>query len=142
MNKQPERTARTKRNLADAFWSTAEEKGIRRVTVSDVTKSAGLNRGTFYEYYTDIPSLTEEAEEEILSELRQQMKTALAALGQNDPHLSSAGGEGRSQLPQKTAAGSGVHPVGDRIRNGEASGSGLRDRLYQLRLHRRTAVLA
>ncbi len=85
MNKQPERTARTKRNLADAFWSTAEEKGIRRVTVSDVTKSAGLNRGTFYEYYTDIPSLTEEAEEEILSELRQQMKTALAALGQNDP---------------------------------------------------------
>ena len=54
MRRQPEKTARTKQNMIDVFWKLAEEKGLDKVTASALAKEAGINRATFYAYFTEI----------------------------------------------------------------------------------------
>ncbi len=75
MKKQPEKTAQTKQALMDAFWETAKRRGIQNTTISEVTKRAGFNRGTFYVYFTDIDDLLYQAEEEIMQDIRMQFLT-------------------------------------------------------------------
>lgn len=75
MNKQPQITEQTKRNLCTAFWKLYQEKSIEKITVKEVTALAGYNRATFYLYYQDIYDLLEQIEDEILK----QTKKALAA---------------------------------------------------------------
>ena len=72
MKKQPEVTAYTRQKLIDTFWEIAEEKGIDKVTVSEITKRSHYHRSTFYEYFTDIKSLICEIEEELLQSLPYQ----------------------------------------------------------------------
>ena len=72
MKKQPEQTAQTRRKLMDSFWKLFCDDGIDRVTVGAVTKCAGYNRGTFYEYFTDVYDLLDQLEDELLGELRAQ----------------------------------------------------------------------
>ena len=69
MNKQPEVTALTKQNLIDAFWSLYCEKKIEKITVKEITQKAGYNRGTFYEYFTDIYDVLEQIEESLIPTL-------------------------------------------------------------------------
>lgn len=69
MNKQPEVTAQTKQNLIDAFWSLYCEKRIEKITVKEITQKAGYNRGTFYEYFTDIYDVLEQIEESLIPTL-------------------------------------------------------------------------
>ncbi len=71
MNKQPEVTAQTRRRFLDAFWSLTEEGPVNRITVGEVTKRAGYNRSTFYEYFADMPALLRAAEEEMLDQFQQ-----------------------------------------------------------------------
>ena len=54
MKKQPQQTAQTRKKLMDSFWKLYCDDGIDRVTVGAVAKDAGYNRGTFYEYFTDV----------------------------------------------------------------------------------------
>ena len=69
MNKQPKITAQTKQNLIDAFWSLYCEKRIEQITVKEITQRAGYNRGTFYEYFTDIYDVLEQIEESLIPSL-------------------------------------------------------------------------
>ena len=41
----------TKKTLKDTFLSLLAEKDIINITVSEICKEAGINRGTFYRYY-------------------------------------------------------------------------------------------
>jgi AcrR family transcriptional regulator len=66
MKKQREVTAQTKQNLIDAFWSLYCEKRIEKITVKEITQKAGYNRGTFYEYFTDIYDVLEQIEEALI----------------------------------------------------------------------------
>lgn len=66
MKKQPEVTAQTKQNLVDAFWSLYCEKRIEKITVKEITQKAGYNRGTFYEYFTDVYDVLEQIEEALI----------------------------------------------------------------------------
>lgn len=75
MKKQPEQTEQTKRNITDAFWLLAKDEGISGVSVSSVMKKAGYNRGTFYVYFTDIPDLVEQTEQELLDEFSDRIKS-------------------------------------------------------------------
>lgn len=70
MNKQPEKTAQTRQLLIDTFWEIAIENGIDKVTISLLTKKAGLNRSTFYVYFSDLEDLLQQAEEELLENFR------------------------------------------------------------------------
>ena len=51
MKKQPQVTAITRQNIADAFWELYKTKPMEQITVKDVIAKAGYNRGTFYEYF-------------------------------------------------------------------------------------------
>lgn len=66
MRKQPERTAKTKRALLDAFWTLYEETPIEKITVRQITESAGVYRSTFYEYFSDVYAVREFIEKDIL----------------------------------------------------------------------------
>jgi AcrR family transcriptional regulator len=66
MKKQPEVTAQTKENLTEAFWQIYREKGLEKVTVREITAKAGYNRGTFYEYFTDVYDVLEQIENSLL----------------------------------------------------------------------------
>lgn len=61
------RVTRTKRLLLDALMDLIEERGLEGLTVRDLTEKAGLNRGTFYLHYKDIPDLLEQSKEEMIS---------------------------------------------------------------------------
>ena len=43
--------------ILGAFFKLLKEKKPDRITVSDITKTAGIARSTFYNHYQDIPSL-------------------------------------------------------------------------------------
>jgi AcrR family transcriptional regulator len=66
MKKQSEVTALTRQNLIDAFWSLYCEKRIEKITVKEIAQKAGYNRGTFYEYFTDVYDVLEQIEESLI----------------------------------------------------------------------------
>ncbi|OLT30212.1 TetR family transcriptional regulator [Actinomadura sp. CNU-125] len=54
----PDRRARRSRAaLQAALLSLIGERDLARISVSDVTKRADVNRSTFYEHYADVPDL-------------------------------------------------------------------------------------
>ena len=73
MKKQPEKTAMTRQAIVDAFWETAKLRGLHQVTISEITKRAGLNRGTFYVYFSDVEELLSTAENEIIQDLHENL---------------------------------------------------------------------
>ncbi len=70
MKKQSIVTAKTRQKLIDAFWELLEKKNLNHITIKEITDLAGYNRGTFYQYFTDIYALSEDEEERILSAIR------------------------------------------------------------------------
>jgi len=71
MRKQPQITAQTKQNLIEAFWSLYREQRIEKITVKDITTKAGYNRGTFYEYFTDVYAVLEDIENSLIPKLEE-----------------------------------------------------------------------
>lgn len=65
------RILRTRAALRLALAQEVEEVGdLSRVTVTAVTRRAGLTRRTFYSHFRDIPDLVERIEDEAIHELR------------------------------------------------------------------------
>ena len=79
MKKQPQQTAQTRKKLMDSFWKLYCDDGIDRVTVGAVAKDAGYNRGTFYEYFTDVYDLLDQLEDELLGELERNAAAIVGA---------------------------------------------------------------
>ena len=77
MKKQPEKTAQTKQSMIDAFWVIAKKRGLNNVTISEITKYADLNRGTFYVYFSDMKDLLAQAENEIIEDLHSKVWSVL-----------------------------------------------------------------
>lgn len=80
MKKNPEQTERTRQNIITAFWTLAQKNGLHNVSISDLMKKAGYNRGTFYVYFFDMNDLLEQAEENIIDELKLKMQDVLKDL--------------------------------------------------------------
>lgn len=57
MHKQPDVTAATRKKIMDSFWDIYITTPIDKITISAITKSAGVHRSTFYEYFKDIYDL-------------------------------------------------------------------------------------
>ncbi len=70
------RVLRTKRMIRDALTELMEKKGFERITVSDITEKADINRGTFYLHYRDKYDLLEQSEDELIRDIE---KISLAA---------------------------------------------------------------
>lgn len=69
MKEHSEITAQTKQNLIDSFWELYCIKRIEKITVKEITTKAGYNRGTFYEYFTDVYDILEKIENTLLPDL-------------------------------------------------------------------------
>ena len=77
MKKQPEKTAQTKQSMIDAFWVIAKKRGVINVTISEITKYADLNRGTFYVYFSDMKDLLAQVENKIIEDLHSKVWSVL-----------------------------------------------------------------
>lgn len=60
------RVLRSQRAIREAFWKLMEEGGISNVNVQKIVDLAGMNRSTFYAYYTDKYDLLDKMEAELL----------------------------------------------------------------------------
>jgi len=69
MRKQPQVTVQTKQNLKEAFWALYCEQKIEKIRVKDIANKAGYNRGTFYEYFTDVYAVLEDIENSLIPKL-------------------------------------------------------------------------
>ena len=63
------RPARTKRLLTEALVELAETKSIMKVTVSELSTAADVNRATFYRHYPTMEAFVEELEDDLLDGL-------------------------------------------------------------------------
>lgn len=63
MQKNPELT---RQKLINAFLDLYEEKPIEKISIGELTKRAGIYRGTFYYYYKDIYDLLDAVESDFL----------------------------------------------------------------------------
>ena len=65
-----ERKTETKEYIKIAFTKLLKEKGFNNITVSDITREAGINRGTFYLHYVDKFDLLEKLENDSIEDLK------------------------------------------------------------------------
>ena len=60
------RVKMTKRMMKEALIDLMDQKPLEKITVTEICKSADVNRSTFYAYYEDISALMLEIEDEVL----------------------------------------------------------------------------
>lgn len=65
------RITRSKKALRAALIELMEEKGLDNITVNDLCTAADLNRGTFYNHFSDKEQLVESFEDEIMEGVAQ-----------------------------------------------------------------------
>ena len=71
MNKQPELTERTRRCIIDAYWKLLMDK--EKLSVISVSRAAAVNRSTFYQYFLDMDDLREQAETQMLEDVKEKI---------------------------------------------------------------------
>lgn len=60
----------TKKLLRDSLMTLMEEKPISRISVTELCKGAGVNRGTFYSHYHEPEDVLRNIEEELVNSVR------------------------------------------------------------------------
>ena len=68
------RKTTTKSNLKEALTRLLREKDFEAISVSDITKEAGVNRGTFYLHYVDKFDMMDKLINEILQNILSLLK--------------------------------------------------------------------
>jgi AcrR family transcriptional regulator len=74
-NLQDERYNVNNEAIIDAFFLVLKEKDLNKVTVSDITKKAGIVRSTFYNHYDNIPVLITAIEDKTIQDIFDLMET-------------------------------------------------------------------
>lgn len=70
---QDRRFEKNKALIRRAYLDLAVEKGTEKVTVSDITRRADINRMTFYSHYDTVQDVFSEFVDDMERELRRQM---------------------------------------------------------------------
>ncbi|EWH20998.1 TetR/AcrR family transcriptional regulator [Bacillus haynesii] len=78
--KQDRRVKRTKKMIRDALSELMKNKTFEEISVTDITKKADINRGTFYLHYEDKYDLLEQSEEEIIQEINNIAKRSIHSM--------------------------------------------------------------
>lgn len=68
------RVRRTKRLLLQSLTKLMAEKSINKITVTELTQQADVNRSTFYLYYQDIYDMIDKIETEMIEEFEIALK--------------------------------------------------------------------
>lgn len=69
MNELDERYSTAEDAIYEAFFLLLKEKGMDKITVSDVIKKAGIVRSTFYNHYENVPALVNAAEDKTIKDI-------------------------------------------------------------------------
>ena len=133
---------RSIRLLKEAFLRLLAEKPFDQITVSDVTREADLNRGTFYAHYDNIEGLLRATMEDITERVSLLMDQSLSADFLDDPMpvLSRIGdylGSDRA-LHEKIVSSTSVEPFINSLH--EMFRKKIRERLRQDTSHPATKV--
>lgn len=75
-----QRVINTKLKIKKAFLELHRTKRIEQISIKEITKSAGINRGTFYVYYLDIYDLQEKIEDEGIEEIKKNALPVIQSL--------------------------------------------------------------
>ena len=65
------RNTKTRGKIKAALTELMVEKGFDAITVSDITRRAGINRGTFYLHFVDKYDALDQLEDEVIGELEE-----------------------------------------------------------------------
>lgn len=68
------RAIRTRQTIRDAFIDLLEHKRYNQITISELTKAAGINRVTFYLHYKDLDDFIMQLVDTLIEELFQFME--------------------------------------------------------------------
>lgn len=74
MRKQPEVTEATRKAIVDAFCLIAKDKPVEKITIQEITRRAGYNRCTFYQYFKDVYDLLDYTEDMVLSQVKENFE--------------------------------------------------------------------
>ena len=72
--KENQRIKLTKRLLKESLLQLMEEKGIQKISVSELCKAAGINRATFYNHYSLPSDVLREIENTMAEEIQILLK--------------------------------------------------------------------
>ena len=72
MNKNEQKSLKTKKKLQAAFIDLYSQKNIEKITIKELTDKAGLNRGPFYLHYLDIYDLFNNIKINLLHEIEKK----------------------------------------------------------------------
>jgi AcrR family transcriptional regulator len=70
--KQLEKTEQTKLTLLCSFCRLYSKKPIEKISVMEITRKAGYNRSTFYQYFSDIYEILDYVENDVLDYLQRK----------------------------------------------------------------------
>ncbi|API92128.1 MULTISPECIES: TetR/AcrR family transcriptional regulator [unclassified Virgibacillus] len=68
------RIRKSKNALKTALIQLMKEKDLQQITITDVVKTADLNRGTFYKHYQILEDLLEELIDDVITDLIQSFR--------------------------------------------------------------------
>lgn len=74
VNENDRRVKRTKRCLRDALLKLLKEKPYNKISVTELTSMADINRATFYFYYDDIPDMLNHIQDEAIEIIEEKIK--------------------------------------------------------------------
>ena len=97
MAKQPEVTAATKKAFVDAFCLLYLQSPIEKITIQEITRKAGYNRSTFYQYFKDAYDLLNYLEDEIIASIKETLNKNLGQIDFTESFIQSF-----SNLQQET----------------------------------------
>ena len=71
--KRDARSERTKEKLKNALIALSETKSVKKITVAELCKCSGINRGTFYNHYDDVDDLVYQIECDIFEQVKSSL---------------------------------------------------------------------
>ena len=81
------RVKKTLQNIKDAFYQLRKKKPIEKISVKELSETAMINKATFYLHYKDVYDLSEKLENELISDIIDEVKENDLRLGKNEFRL-------------------------------------------------------
>ncbi|WDF83769.1 TetR/AcrR family transcriptional regulator [Lacticaseibacillus pabuli] len=77
MTTQKERLANTERAISDALVTVGQTKPLALISISDLSRASGINRGTFYLHYLDKDDLVTQIRDRLTTQIQTILDTKI-----------------------------------------------------------------
>ena len=78
------RVKKTLKNIKEAFYQLRKKKPIEKISVKELSELAMINKATFYLHYKDVYDLSEKLENELITEVIDNVRQYDLCLGKNE----------------------------------------------------------